>query len=432
MQKKILFSVLLFFPLLMFILFPAIAGANEVTEPTTEEIINEVSRFTGLSSDLTQLVLESEPELLGKLGQVVFGVQVFNQLLDAKDTEAMKSIFDLGVSNLADYLVKQAVHPAVGTFFGAVKAYKASLEIVRDYIVIPHFDQETYDRYKKARGGVIDYKYANTTEAFEEATFAPFGGYYLLKEEKYKELVKAKGYNPELVGDKLEASLRRDIDNFWMKRLEAKYIQERLKESREAMVNSIWKIAQNEIDILQKLALEVGTIHSGLFITPEDLPKGWWIAKDEHSQEKPSKVKESDSWMQKFDISNAEGYKWDDKEGTYFRMVGQRKSFDLLPGATMYVWIQPRFKGEFDFGKVMVQSAIDRQQKPIGKLGAACIGKTEYFIEMNFYRGMYACTIRINEFHVDDPYMPKYNDLIYHFSRAIAKKMPDIVINNPK
>ena len=49
----------------MFILFPTIAGASEVTETTTEEIINEVSRFTGLSSDLTQLVLELEPELLG-------------------------------------------------------------------------------------------------------------------------------------------------------------------------------------------------------------------------------------------------------------------------------------------------------------------------------------------------------------------------------
>jgi len=71
--KKHFFSALLFFPLLMFILFPTIAGASEVTEPTTEEIINEVSRFTGLSSDLTQLVLELEPELLGKLGKAAFG-----------------------------------------------------------------------------------------------------------------------------------------------------------------------------------------------------------------------------------------------------------------------------------------------------------------------------------------------------------------------
>ena len=53
MQKKYFFSILLFLPLLMFILFPSIAGASEVPEPTTEEIINEVSRFTGLSSDLT-------------------------------------------------------------------------------------------------------------------------------------------------------------------------------------------------------------------------------------------------------------------------------------------------------------------------------------------------------------------------------------------
>ena len=231
MRTNIFFPILLFLSILILLLFSLTAGAVELTEPTIAETINEVARFTGLNSDLTQLVLESEPELLGKFGKTVFGVQVLNQLLEAKDTEVMRSMFDLAVSNLADYLMKQAVHPAVGTFCGVVKAYKASLEVVRDYIVIPKFDNGTYARYKKARGGTLDYSYANPTEAFEEATFTPFGGYYLLKEKRYKELIKAKGYNPELIGDKLEASLRRKIDDFWMKQMEAKYVQERLKES---------------------------------------------------------------------------------------------------------------------------------------------------------------------------------------------------------
>jgi len=76
MRKNIFFSVLLFLSILILLLFPLTVGAAEV--------VDKIARFTGLSSDLTQLVLESEPELLGKLNKTVFGVQVLNQLLEAK------------------------------------------------------------------------------------------------------------------------------------------------------------------------------------------------------------------------------------------------------------------------------------------------------------------------------------------------------------
>ncbi len=155
MRKNIFFPILLFLSILILLLFSLPAGAAEVTKPTKAEIIDEVARFTGLGSDLTQLVLESEPKLLAKFGETVFGVQVLNLLLEAKDTEVMKSIFNYTVSKLADNLMKLAIHPAVGTFFTVVKAYKASLEVVRDYIIIPKLDNDTYIRYKKARGGVL-------------------------------------------------------------------------------------------------------------------------------------------------------------------------------------------------------------------------------------------------------------------------------------
>jgi len=149
MRKNIFFPILLFLSILALLLFSLPAGATEVTEPTTIEIINEVARFTGLSSDLTQLVLESEPELLARFGETVFGVQVLNLLLEAKDTEVMKNIFNYEVSRLTDKLMKLTIHPAVGTFFTAVKAYKASLEAVRDYIVIPKLDNDTMPAIKK-------------------------------------------------------------------------------------------------------------------------------------------------------------------------------------------------------------------------------------------------------------------------------------------
>lgn len=436
MRKNIFFPILLFLSILILLLFSLTAGAAEVTKPTTAEVVDEVARFTGLSSELTQLVFESEPELLAKFGETVFGVKVLNQLLEAKDTEVMSSIFDYTVSKLADNLMKQAVHPAVGTFFTVVKAYKASLEVVRDYIIIPKLDTATYIRYKKARGGVLKYSYANPTEAFEQATFAPFSGYHLLKEKRYKELIKAKGYNPEYIGDKLKASLRRKIDDFWMKQMEAKYVQERVKDSQEALVKSIWKTAQSEIDLLNKLILELGTIHAGLFITSKDLPEGWWHVKDETYDGKPRKIKDSDGWIQSFLISDAKGYKWDANIDRWFRMVDQDKAYMLLPHGGVSVWVFPRFMGGegklYDWGKNKIQHLIDNQgHQPIGNLGTACIGRSDNFVELNFYRGMYSCTVRINKIYGDRADMPKYEKLVRYFANIVAKKMPAIVIENP-
>lgn len=430
MRKNIFFPILLFLSILILLLFSLTAGAVELTEPTIAETINEVARFTGLNSDLTQLVLESEPELLGKFGKTVFGVQVLNQLLEAKDTEVMRSMFDLAVSNLADYLMKQAVHPAVGTFFGVVKAYKASLEVVRDYIVIPKFDNGTYARYKKARGGTLDYSYANPTEAFEEATFTPFGGYYLLKEKRYKELIKAKGYNPELIGDKLEASLRRKIDDFWMKQMEAKYVQERLKESQEALIKSIWGTAQSEIDLLKKKALELGTIHAGLFIDiSKDLPEGWWVVKSNNEGLDGRPNKDKNNWIQKFKISDGEDYKQDAND-RYFRMVGQKKTYDL-PYTSVMVSISPRFyEGQFDASESIIQSLIDVSgYQPIGNLGAACILRSASTVSIFFSRGMYCCYVNIFGMTPNPPgVMQKHEELAHYFSRIVAGKMPAIVI----
>lgn len=440
MRKNIFFPILLFLSILILLLFSLTAGAAEVTKPTKAEIIDEVARFTGLSSDLTQLVFKSEPKLLAKFGETVFGVKVLNQLLEAKDTEAMSSIFDYTVSKLADNLMKQAIHPAVGTFFTVVKVYKASLEVVRDYIIIPKLDTDTYIRYKKARGGDLKYNYANPTQAFEQATFAPFSGYHLLKEKRYKELIKAKGYNPEYIGDKLKASLRRKIDDFWMKQMEAKYVQERVKDSQEALVKSIWKTAQSEIDLLEQLILELGSIHAGLFIKSKDLPEGWWHVKDKTCDGKPRKIKDSDLWWgQQFYISDAEGYILAD-DGQYFRMVGEKKTYGL-PFVSVSANMAPRFQevqgeqGELvDFGKLMIQSHIDDSGfQPIGSF--ACIKRTRNSsYMMHFYRGMYFCTVSVDAYRIPPdvtPDLSKYEKLVRYFANIVAKKMPAIVIENP-
>lgn len=50
---------------------------------------------------------------------------------------------------------------------------------------------------------------------------------------------------------------------------------------------------------------------------------------------------------------------------------------------------------------------------------------------MVFYRGMHSCTVRINDFCIDMPDIPKYEKLARYFSKIIAEKMPAIVIENP-
>lgn len=95
--------------------------------------------------------------------------------------------------------------------------------------------------------------------------------------------------------------------------------------------------------------------------------------------------------------------------------------------------LEGEYKGElYDWGKNKIEVLIDYQgHQPVGSLGAACIGRTENFIEMVFYRGMYSCHVRINDFCIDKADMPKYEKLVHYFSRIIAEKMPAIVIENP-
>ncbi|MBA7582776.1 hypothetical protein ES708_24713 [subsurface metagenome] len=121
-------------------------------------------------------------------------------------------------------------------------------------------------------------------------------------------------------------------------------------------------------------------------------------------------------------------------------MVGQEKTYDL-PRGTVMVSIQPRFiklegeyKGElYDLGKERIQVVfIDLfGYQPIGKLGVACIKITEYSVDLSFYRGMYSCSVRINDLGIDRANISKYEKLIRYFAKVIAGKMPAIVIEKP-
>ncbi|MCP4579369.1 MAG: hypothetical protein GY846_24105, partial [Deltaproteobacteria bacterium] len=191
-----------------------------------------MSRYTGVASDISKSIFENEPALLEKLGKAVFMAQVVDNLLEAKDTEAMAAIFNQYVGQTVDFFAERTLHPALLSFLGAVKIYKTSLELVRDYIVIPKLNNNIYARYKAARNSNT----ASPGEAFDEAIYTYLSGYHMVKDTWYQKMIKTKGYNAELVGDRLEKHLRRKLDRFWINRLEEKYQQQRLVQSKKAMV----------------------------------------------------------------------------------------------------------------------------------------------------------------------------------------------------
>ncbi len=430
-------KILLIIAVLMWTLAsPSFAlAANRPDQPTREEIITEVSRVTGLASDLTQAVLDSEPKLLENLGKAVFMVKVADNLLAARDTEAMAEIFDFQVGRVFDFFSTRAIHPGLLNFMGAVKIYKTSLKIVRDYLVIPKLDQGIYNRYKAARRS----KTASPGEAFDQAIYAYLSGYHMIKDQWYQKLMKSKGYNPKLVGRRLEQSLRKKVDRFWIRRLEASFLQEWISPSGRVMKNSIWIAMKPELDRLMTLAGGRASFHAGLFLKPSDLPEGWWVPQGyfTKSSVQPHKVKNPDpkaqiQWNQTLPLSDAEGYEIHEKSGRYCRKNGGKGPVYDLPSCWVFINILERHinhEGQrFDWGRETIKHHVKRGSRYIGNKKAACMNRDNGNVHLFFIRGGYYVHLCLCEFrqgvHRYEPDFPKHEKLIKYLARKIAARLP--------
>lgn len=222
---------------------------------TTQDVVEEVGRHTGIASDTLQAVRGSSPELIENLKDTVTAIKVVDLYSQARDTEALVEIYEWQKGKLLDKAAEQLLPQNMITVIAVIRAYKASLESIRDNVFIPSLEESIYRRYKSARGGKLDYRYSSPDEAYDQATGS--GSYFPAKQKMYDELVKSHGYNPALMGHKLEADLWKRVDGFWKNRLEAKYTQELVKKNRDSLVKEVWKNSSGDLDRLRKAAAQL-------------------------------------------------------------------------------------------------------------------------------------------------------------------------------
>lgn len=230
---------------------------GKLDSPSREEVISEVARQTGLTNDAVSLIAKENPQLLQGLNDAVLGVKVVYSLADARDTEALADLMGYAVDKLRD----KTLPSAMNGFIVAFKVYKTALEITRDYYYVPKLDAGLYNAYRQARADGLrrgDTSTEEMTTAFERASTRDWSGYYAVKNSMFEALVKAKGYNQDLMGDAMKQSLWRQIDDFWMKRCEAKLLQEILQANKAELERLVWARVSRQLNDIKSAAARTG------------------------------------------------------------------------------------------------------------------------------------------------------------------------------
>ena len=224
--------------------------------PSREEVISEVARQTGLTNDVVSLIAKENPQLLQGFNDAVLGVKVVNSLADARDTEALADLMGYAVDKLRD----KALPSVMNGFITAFKVYKTALDVTRDYYYVPKLDARLYNAYREARTDGLrrgDMSIEEMTAAFERASTRGWSGYYGVKDSMFEALVKAKGYNKDLMGEPMKQALWRQIDDFWTKRCEAKLLQEILQANKAEVARQIWTRVNAQLDEIKNTAAKI-------------------------------------------------------------------------------------------------------------------------------------------------------------------------------
>jgi hypothetical protein len=275
---------------------PAVAQQR----PAPGEVIDTIAQYTGLTNDAVSLALKDNAAL-GRLTDAVVAVQIAQQFLDARDAEIATTVLNQAADSAAEALLPPPLVAAIK----AVRVYKAMLEAVRDLMLIPKLDAGLYGAYRANRAQNQD-----VVNSFSYATSQSLGGgYYIVKPKMVEDYIsKYKGWDKDLIGEPMRRRAERQVDRFWMARLEANYQQEKIKPQKQAIVDTIWASVKDIIDQLKTS----GGINAGLFPDPAaDLPAGWWWAKSAGAQYKgpePQPQSYTPAWMQTIELSTVQGY----------------------------------------------------------------------------------------------------------------------------
>ncbi|MBS0532783.1 MAG: hypothetical protein JSR72_01880 [Proteobacteria bacterium] len=277
------------------------APASAQPRPAPGEVIDTVAQYTGMTNDAVSLALKDNAAALGRLTDAVVAVQIAQQFLDARDAEIATTVLNQATDSAAEALLP----PPLLTAIKAVRLYKSMLEAVRDLVFIPKLDAGLYAAYRANRAQNQD-----VINAFSYATSQSLGGgYYAVKPKMVEDYIsKYKGWDKDLVGEPMRRRAERQVDRFWMARLEATYQQEKVKPDKQTILAAIWASVKDITDQFKAPA----RIGAALFPDPgADLPGGWWWAKSagaEYKAPAPYAASHTPMWMQTIELSTVQGY----------------------------------------------------------------------------------------------------------------------------
>lgn len=223
----------------------ALAQSPNALAMGRSQIIDEFAKGTGIATDAATLSLGGTPAKLEKAQHYLAAIQIVGQLADARDDAAASTAIDWVLGKARDRVV---TGPAA-TALTAVTLYKASLEGLRDWVVLPRWDEQMYQKYRASRR-TGDTRAGGGPEVLEVA-FADATGmgsaFNTLKQRIYDDMIRAKGLDPEKVGPKFHDALWLQIDVYLAARMELRYQRDYLREHRDEITRAYWQQARAEL-----------------------------------------------------------------------------------------------------------------------------------------------------------------------------------------
>jgi len=247
---------------------PVLAGL----EADSTEVIEQVGKVVDVGTESLGKLYETQPKLFENLKDTVTALKVVDHLANARDSEALAELVAWQIGKQLDAVLEKLLPSPALSVLSWAKIYHGSLELIRDFMVIPAMDERLYQAYRRQRQGTGG---ASPEDAFSEVTVLPASGYYLVKSTMLDKYYKAKGYKKEQIGERMEAAAVKQIDNFWNARLETRYAKEQLHAQRETVVKQLWEAKSAQLAAIRQAVTQAGA--DGPFLTKADLASlpGW-------------------------------------------------------------------------------------------------------------------------------------------------------------
>jgi hypothetical protein len=226
-------------------IWPAAVRAQDPAKLSSDSVARLIAAGVGMSKDAVSTALGDAPGSLKNATDALTVIKVVSLASAARDDDAYQTAVDGLLGKVLDKALDKTV---AGTALTAVQLYKSTLEVTKEYVVLPRMDENTYRLYVKMRGtNPTDRELKGT--AFQAATQGA-GSYGTLKKTMYARLLASRGLREELVqGTRTDSALWKSIDAYWEGRLEARWQREWIAAHKDSLIADVWA--------KQKVALQV-------------------------------------------------------------------------------------------------------------------------------------------------------------------------------